>query len=182
MAAAKALITAEAASGAPPAVAPSAPSFSPVMATEMDRVASKAPLVPLDLKRYEAQDLPAKGSPDETSDTLAKAYTSSAYLSSRLQNLQLLEKHGAHAWLLSNYHLEATLRDLEKDLAATKRQIDEVNAARGTRQQGVKGEIETLEETWQKGVARVLETEVAVEELKAKIREELRNRAATGAS
>jgi pre-mRNA-splicing factor SPF27 len=36
--------------------------------------------------------------------------------------------------------------------------------------------MHTLEETWRKGVGRVLETEVAVEELKEQIRNEMRNR------
>lgn len=36
----------------------------------------------------------------------------------------------------------------------------------------------SLEDNWRKGVSKVLETELAVEELKAQIRDELRKKAA----
>lgn len=166
------------------------------MLIEFDRIASSTPLQPLDTKRYEAQELPPPSAPntratksksksrnktESTTDigaltsVLSKAYTSSAYLESRLQNLKLLDKHGANAWLISNYHLEAELKAVEQELAETKRQIDELNAARARRQGDVKGEMVGLEETWRRGVGKVLETEIAVEELKTQIRQELKN-------
>ena len=55
-----------------------------------------------------------------------------------------------------------------------------VNLQRQRRQEDVRGEMEMLDETWRKGVGRLLETEVAVEELKREIREELRKGAAGG--
>ncbi|OAQ72116.1 hypothetical protein VFPPC_12706 [Pochonia chlamydosporia 170] len=177
--AARALIAAETSSSpntSPLKTTPKSPSFTPALQTELLRIASSTPLTPLDTKRYEAQDLPPTSTTQETAPILSKAYTSAAYLSSRLQNLQLLEKHGANAWLLSNYHLEATLKEIEADLADTKRQIDEVNAARQRRQGNVKGEMVGLEDAWRKGVGRVLETEIAAEEMRAAIREELRKR------
>lgn len=149
----------------------------------MARIASATPLAPIDTKRYEAQDLPGPSEPSAATplqlrSVLSKAYTSNAYLKSRIENLALLDKHGANAWLLSNYHSENELRSVEKELADTKRQIDEVNNLRARRQGQVKGEMEGLEETWRKGVGRVLETEIAVEELRAEIRQELRKRSA----
>ncbi|UKZ77946.1 hypothetical protein TrVFT333_005680 [Trichoderma virens FT-333] len=85
--------------------------------------------------------------------------------------------HGRNAWLLSNYHLEAELRSLERDLAATKRDMDLLNAARASRQNDVKAEMQGLEQNWREGVGRVLETEIAVQELREQIRQELRSRA-----
>ena len=70
--------------------------------------------------------------------------------------------------------MEEELKTLEKDLAETKREIDLVNLARKQRQEEVKAEMDGLEETWKKGVGRVLETEVAVEELRREIREQMR--------
>ncbi|GAB0137018.1 hypothetical protein EsDP_00005301 [Epichloe bromicola] len=158
------------------------PNFSPAMVTEMARIASATPLAPIDTKRYEAQDLPGPSEPStatqQLQSVLSKAYTSNAYLKSRIENLALLDQHGANAWLLSNYHSENELRSVEKELADTKRQIDEVNNLRARRQGQIKGEMEGLEETWRKGVGRVLETEIAVEELRAEIRQELRKRSA----
>ncbi|KAG6006795.1 hypothetical protein E4U21_006686 [Claviceps maximensis] len=185
--AAKALIREEQLSTPAPKLAPLPPSnFSPAIATEFARIATSTPLSPLDTKRYEAQNLPPRTSDGESSSApaetvqsvLSKAFTSHAYLASRMENLVLLDKHGANAWLLSNYHLESELRALEADLADTKRQIDEVNFVRARRQGDVKGELDSLEDTWRKGVGRVLETEIAVEGLRAEMRDELRKRSA----
>ena len=183
LAAARALIEAETATSSPkPAPEAKEPSFSRAMQTEQQRIASQAPLDTFDKHRYEAQEAPAPGQEDSSSETLRqpleRAYVSSSYLASRNQNLALLDRAGKNAWLLSNYHVEAELRAIEAELAATKREIDLVNAARATRQNDVKAEIQGLEETWRKGVGRVLETEVAVEELRSKIREELKAKSA----
>ncbi|TWU71281.1 hypothetical protein ED733_001020 [Metarhizium rileyi] len=171
LAAARALIAQE---PQPPraATTPLSPTFSPAIQTELARVASSTPLTPLSTRRYEAQDLVDDA---DAAPVLARAYTSAAYLSSRLRNLQLLESHGANAWLLSNYHLEAVLRRVEAQLAAARREVDEVNAARQRRQADVRAELLGLEEAWRSGVARVLETEVAVQELRASFRDELSN-------
>ncbi|KAK1249951.1 hypothetical protein MKX08_009954 [Trichoderma sp. CBMAI-0020] len=156
------------------------PSFSPAITAEFTRLASKQPSQTLDLSRYEAQDIPAKSTSsgvDALRTPLSNAFVSSSYLSSRAQNLKLLDAHGRNAWLLSNYHLEDQLRSIERDLADTKRDIDLVNAARASRQTDVKAEMQGLEQNWRAGVGRVLETEIAVQELKEQIRQELRNKA-----
>ena len=185
LAAARALISAEQSTSSPPTL-PSErqPSFSPALTTELDRVAAQTPLVPLPTSRYEAQELPPPSSSSSAAlrPVLANAYVSAAYLASRNQNLSLLDAHGARAWLLSNYHLEESLKRTERELADVKREMDEVNHGRAQRQEAVKAEMLMLDDTWRKGVGRVLETEVAVEELKAQIRDELKNRSAQEAS
>lgn len=170
-------------SPSPPAL-PSAireSSFSPAITAELERLSSSsAASQPLDLSRYEAQEPPSSLAPgqspaDALRQPLANAFVSASYLSSRTENLALLDRHGRNAWLLANYHLESDLRSLEKDLTDTKREIDLVNAARTRRQTDVRAEMQGLEENWRSGVGKVLETEIAVEELKAQIRQELRN-------
>ncbi|KAH0527743.1 hypothetical protein TsFJ059_002692 [Trichoderma semiorbis] len=200
LSAARALIAAEQSTFSPPppsssSTPPQEPKFSPAIAAELARIASSTPSQPLDLSRYEAQELPppptkkstrSKKSTTTTSSSsveasrqpLSNAFISSSYLSSRAQNLSLLDSHGRNAWLLSNYHLEAELRSIERDLAATKRDMDLLNAARASRQNEVKGEMQGLEQNWREGVGRVLETEIAVQELREQIRQELRSRAA----
>ncbi|PNY27704.1 Pre-mRNA-splicing factor SPF27, partial [Tolypocladium capitatum] len=125
---------------------------------------------------------PPSSSSSSSSSTLrpllSNAFVSAAYLASRNQSLALLDAHGAHAWLLSNYHFEELLKRVERELADVQREMDEVNARRARRQEDVKAEMLMLEDTWRRGVGRVLEAEVAVEELKAQIREELKNRSA----
>jgi pre-mRNA-splicing factor SPF27 len=124
------------------------------------------------MSRYEAQELDG----DDAAPVLRRAYTSAAYLDARVQNLRLLERHGANAWLLGNYQLEGELRRVEAQLAHARREIDEVNAARQRRQADVKGELVGAEEAWRAGVGKVLEAEVAVEEMRALVRDELRKR------
>ncbi|KAL7785551.1 breast carcinoma amplified sequence 2 [Trichoderma ceciliae] len=182
LSAAHALISAEQSTFSPSPPPPQArePSFSAAIATELARIASSTPSQALDLSRYEAQEIPP---PQKTPSghalrqPLSNAFVSSSYLSSRAQNLKLLETHGRNAWLLSNYHLEDELRSLERDLAETKREIDILNAARASRQNDVKAEMQSLEQNWRAGVGRILETEIAVQELKEQNRQELRNRA-----
>ncbi|KAL6833187.1 breast carcinoma amplified sequence 2 [Trichoderma sp. SZMC 28015] len=196
LSAARALIAAEQSTFSPPppsSSSPQEPNFSPAIAAELARIASSAPSKPLDLSRYEAQELPppptkkstrskkssaAASAVEASRQPLSNAFISSSYLSSRAQNLSLLDSHGRNAWLLSNYHLEAELRSIERDLAATKRDMDLLNAARASRQNEVKGEMQGLEQNWREGVGRVLETEIAVQELREQIRQELRSRAA----
>ncbi|KAL5089462.1 hypothetical protein Trisim1_005738 [Trichoderma cf. simile WF8] len=201
LSAARALIAAEQSTFSPPpppsssSTPPKEPTFSPAIAAELTRIASSAPSQPLDLSRYEAQELPppptkkstrskksssaaAASAVEASRQPLSNAFISSSYLSSRAQNLSLLDSHGRNAWLLSNYHLEAELRSLERDLAETKRDMDLLNAARASRQNEVKGEMQGLEQNWREGVGRVLETEIAVQELREQIRQELRSRAA----
>lgn len=174
LAAARALIATEAQNTSPPTLPPlKEPSFSPAVTTELARVASKQPSTPLDLSRYEA---PSTTIPPP----LASTAVSSSYLSSRLTHLTLLDKYGRNAWLLGNHALEAELAALERELAGVKREVDVVNVERRKRQEGVRGEMESLGEGWRRGVGRVLETELAVEEVRERVREELRRRAAEG--
>ncbi|EMT63742.1 Pre-mRNA-splicing factor SPF27 [Fusarium oxysporum II5] len=172
LAAARDLIAAEASSQPPLPTSNPEPSFTPAMIAELERVSKSTPLAPLDLSRYEA---PSPSAPPATA--LPAAAIAQSYLSSRLTNLELLEKWGKNAWLLGNHGLEAELQALERELVAVKREIDIVNLERQKRQDAVGAEIKTLDDTWRTGVGRVLETEVAVEELRRKIREELTRRA-----
>lgn len=153
---------------------PSIPKLFPAIQTELLRLSSSSPNPnPLDLTRYEA---PPPTSPPSTA--LPSSAISSTYLSSRSLNLALLDRHGKNAWLLGNHALEAELASLERDLADAKRNVDLVNLERKERQDAVAAEMATLDETWRKGVGRVLEVEVAVEEVRARVRDELARRAA----
>jgi pre-mRNA-splicing factor SPF27 len=63
---------------------------------------------------------------------------------------------------------------LERELAERKVEIDEVVIERKNVQEAVGGEVRGLEETWKRGVGRVLETEVAVEGVRREILERRR--------
>jgi len=152
------------------------PKFSPLVEQELARKAVNEPLTGgIDTARYEALDPP---STDPTSDedrpqvleewreTLRKAYVSSTHLQTRLTNLALLEEFGKNAWLIGNSQLEDVLRGLERDLVAVREQTDQVNKARKGGQEDVRGELQGLEQAWERGVGRVIEVEVAAENLR----------------
>lgn len=102
---------------------------------------------------------------------LEKAYTDHAYVASRRQHLALLDSYGKNAWLVGNWHLEGELKAIEKELAEAKREIDLVTLQRKQAQDEAGPEILGLEETWKRGVGRVLETEAAVEGLRRQVLE-----------
>ena len=164
-----------------PALPP--PNFSPLIESEVDRVSQKTPITGITTSHYESQDAPTTtpGSDTRSPETTQKwhtalrnAYTSQSYLSGRLTNLALLEKYGKNAWLEGNRQLEDVLRALERELEERKAEIDGVVIERKRAQEEVGGEIKGLEETWKRGVGRVLETEVAAEGVRREILERRR--------
>ncbi|KAF2871400.1 Pre-mRNA-splicing factor SPF27 [Massariosphaeria phaeospora] len=138
----------------------------------------------IDLKRYEELEAPPNTTPtsdedkpellEQWTEVLKKAYTSSEYIEGRLTELGLLEKFGKNAWLIGNSQLEDILKAIEAELADVRKQQEDVETVRRSHQENVHGEIHTLEDTWKRGVGRVLETEVAAEGLKQQILERRR--------
>lgn len=105
------------------------------------------------------------------SSLLEKAYTDHAYVAQRRAHLALLDAYGKNAWLIGNWQLEGELKAIEKELAEAKREIDLVTLQRKQAQDEAGPEILGLEDTWKKGVGRVLETEAAVEGLRRQVLE-----------
>jgi pre-mRNA-splicing factor SPF27 len=167
-----------------PSLSPLGPQhFSPLIETEMLRIERKEPLTAIDLSRYEALEPPTTSPHSDEKhpetlqkwrDALSKAYTSHAYLSGRQNNLALLEKFGKNAWLIGNSQMEDVLRGLERELAERKTEIDMVVVERKNAQEAVGPEIMGLDEGWKSGVGRVLEVQVAAEEVRRKILENRR--------
>lgn len=167
------MITAELAPDASSTLHPSIPlepDFHPsqLIRQELQRKAAKSPITGgIDLSRYEEPESP---SDDEDiaawKRSLERAYTSSTYLSGRVSNLSLLEEHGKNAWLIGNSQLEDVLRQLEKGLEELNTAAENVNKSRKAAQEGSRGEIIGLEESWKRGIGRILEAEVAVEEIR----------------
>ncbi|EAA32297.1 hypothetical protein GE21DRAFT_7585 [Neurospora crassa] len=179
----------------PPPLTPSS-HITPLLESEFDRIAShhvqaanpdgtqQAPppkLSALDLARYSslpeipsASELAGMDSSEATtllSSLLGKAYTDHAYVAQRRAHLALLDAYGKNAWLIGNWQLEGELKAIEKELAEAKREIDLVTLQRKQAQDEVGPEILGLEDTWKKGVGRVLETEAAVEGLRRQVLE-----------
>ncbi|KAF2020291.1 hypothetical protein BU24DRAFT_406866 [Aaosphaeria arxii CBS 175.79] len=172
-----------------PALIPSAsytPTFSPAIEQEHARIQADAgsKLSAIDSKRYQEPEKPSNTTPTSDEDkpellqqwnaALRQAYTSSEYLQARSTQLGLLEKFGKNAWLTGNFQLENILKDIETELAQVRKQQEDIDALQRSQQEAVRGEFTTLEETWKRGVGRVLETEVAAEGLKQQILERRR--------
>ncbi|KAI7615785.1 hypothetical protein KC343_g10007, partial [Hortaea werneckii] len=117
----------------------------------------------IDLSRYEALDAPARGDLPAWKTTLQQAYTSAEYLRGREVNLGLLETYGKNAWLISNARLEDELKALEREVEAAKLELEAVEQGRRAMQSNVAGELQGLEETWRKGVGRMVEAQAAAE-------------------
>jgi pre-mRNA-splicing factor SPF27 len=147
--------------------------FSEIIQNELNRCSEGKPFNGgIDLSRYEAPDEPEANSDIQTWRTsLRHAYTLSTYLSGRRTNLKLLEELGKNAWLIGNAELEGILKQLDAEVAYVKEQTDEVNKARKGAQEGSKGELLGLEDTWRKGIARMIEVQIATEQLKAELHE-----------
>jgi pre-mRNA-splicing factor SPF27 len=146
---------------------------------ELDRRAAGLPLTDgIDLSRYEAPEAPTnKGDIEAWKEALRNAYRSSTYLSGRIANLSLLDEFGKNAWLIGNSQLEDILRTLETELEELKVATDNVNKSRKAAQDGSRGELTSLEETWKRGIGRILEVEVAVEKVRQEVLEKTRQQA-----
>lgn len=158
----------------------SPPKFSDLMSQEISRMGEGGPRKGgIDTSRYEAPDDPSDNADIATWKTaLQNAYTSSTYLSGRRINLSLLEEYGKNAWLIGNYELEGILKMLEAELAEFKLQNEEVNKARKIAQESSRGEFQALEDTWKKGIGKIIEVQVATEQLRAELSQRRRDAAA----
>ncbi|KAI9735901.1 MAG: hypothetical protein M1834_001367 [Cirrosporium novae-zelandiae] len=159
------------------------PKFSHLIGQEIARKEVGEPLNGIDTSRYETLEPPSTSESNNTEvldawrDNLRKAYVSSSYLSNRLSNLALLEEFGKNAWLIGNSQLEDILRVVEKELAQTKETTESVNKARKSLQEAARGEMVGLDESWRNGIGKIIEAEVASEELRRKVLERRRETA-----
>ena len=125
----------------------------------------------MDLTRYEGDS--GSAIPAAVKE-LKAAYTNAAYLTKRLQTLELLEGFGKNAWLVGNSQLEDVLREVERELVGTREEVEGVNRERKGAQEGRKGELEGLEQAWRAGVRGGLDVLVANRGVEERIKEALR--------
>lgn len=121
----------------------------------------------IDLSRYESsEDL----SPDSNVETIKAAlrstYANMTYLRGRQTNISLLEEYGKNAWLIGNSHLEDTQKRLDSELANVEKRSENTNRVRKAAQGDSKGELLGLEETWKQGISRIIETQLATDQLR----------------
>lgn len=145
-------------------------SLSPTLEAELQRLEAGQPKEGgIDLSRYDVLDAPEKGDLKAWQAVLQQAHASSEYLRDRELNLALLETYGKNAWLISNSQLEDILRDLERQLEAAKTDLESVEQARRNQQANAAGEVQSLQDTWKTGIGRMIEAQVAGEQLRQHI-------------
>lgn len=126
----------------------------------------------IDLSRYNPpEELPANSDVADWRKALRSAYVSHSYLSGQQVNLSLLDEWGKNAWLIGNSQLQYILKEVEIELERLKKESDDTNRARKAAQEGSKAELLNLEETWKQGVGRMIEVQIAAEELRRTIKE-----------
>jgi pre-mRNA-splicing factor SPF27 len=158
--------------------------ISSLMQKELERKESNLPMDGgIDLSRYEAPDPPSPSGKEPSEvledwrNALQKAYTSSSHLSTRHENLSLLDQHGKNAWLIGNSQLEEILRGLEKELAETKESTEALHKQRKMAQEARRGELVGLQDAWKRGVGGIIDVELAAENLRMAILEKRRQQA-----
>jgi pre-mRNA-splicing factor SPF27 len=153
--------------------------FSDMFRQEIARVAAgESRQEGIDTSRYEPPEEPSSESDEATlKQALRAAYVANTFLSDRHANLQLLDELGKNAWLIGNFQTEEVLQGLERELAGLKSEAELVNRARKTAQEQSKGELVTLQENWKRGVGKVLEIQVATNQLRQEILEHRRQHA-----
>ncbi|OAP59003.1 hypothetical protein AYL99_06300 [Fonsecaea erecta] len=155
-----------------PSLAPlPAVNFSETFRQEINRVAAGQPRQQgIDVSRYEAPDEPASDSDQATlKEVLRNAYILTTFLSDRHTNLQLLDEFGKNAWLIGNSQTEQILQVLERELTGLKTETESINRARKATQEQSKGELLTLQENWKRGIGKILEIQVATDELRRQL-------------
>ena len=153
------------------------PRFSDLVSASHARLASTgAQEDSIHLPRYDALEAPSPGDLAGWKATLQQAHVSREYLGSRELNLGLLQTYGKNAWLMGNSQMEDMVRDLESESQARKIELEQVEQARRAVQANAYGELSGLEESWRKGVGRLVEVQAAVEGVKRTILERRRAR------
>ncbi|KAK5942793.1 hypothetical protein PMZ80_005359 [Knufia obscura] len=138
---------------------------------EVDRVvAGKQMTGGIDTSRYEpSEDLSADSNVEPVKAALRSTYANMTYLRDRQTNIALLEEYGKNAWLIGNSHLDDIQKRLDSELASLKTQTEDTNRKRKAAQEDSKGELLGLEETWKQGISRIIETQLATDQLQQQL-------------
>lgn len=152
---------------------------TPILKTEFERISNRQPMELMSMKRYE---LPIPAANQKTdlaawTDALKNSQSQLEHQADRVGNLELLSKFGIHSWKHHCELLQAMMDAQQKQHAALKRKIQQINWDRKTEQNKAGTELQRLEEGWIGLVSKNYEIERAcvdvereVELLKGEIR------------
>jgi len=138
-----------------------------IMKTEFERLSHRQPMEMLNMKRYELPQPPAGKMNDLTAwkDSVENSIAQLEHQASRISNLELLSEFGAAAWKAHNETLSHMIELQQKQLAETRRKIQEINWQRKRDQTSAGEKLKALEDGWVGLVSKNYEIEIACAEL-----------------
>ncbi|XP_052866957.1 pre-mRNA-splicing factor SPF27 [Anopheles cruzii] len=142
-----------------------------LMAAEFERIQNRLPMEPLSMKRYELPPPPA-GKMNEVSAWTESVDNSMAQLEHqavRAMNLELMSEYGCEMWKSYLETLVAMQAKCQARLAEVKKEIQDVNWGRKTKQTQGGEKLRSLEAQWVMLVSKNYEIEQACAKLEEKI-------------
>ena len=141
----------------------------PLIGADVARAASGTPLPPPDASRFRLE--PPSGAAAEDvgawAAAVANAKAQLEHQALRIQNLELLTKYGASAWLAHTRAADAALAAGKAQLAALEAATAELHKTRKVQQQAAGAELAAVERQWRAAVAKCAEIEAACVALEA---------------
>uniref|UniRef100_A0A182JHP5 Pre-mRNA-splicing factor SPF27 n=1 Tax=Anopheles atroparvus TaxID=41427 RepID=A0A182JHP5_ANOAO len=142
-----------------------------LMRAEFERIQNRLPMEPLSMKRYELPP-PAAGKMNEVSAWTESVDNSMAQLEHqavRAMNLELMSEYGCEMWKSYLETLVAMQAKCQARLAEVKKEIQDVNWSRKTKQTQGGEKLRTLEAQWVMLVSKNYEIEQACAKLEEKL-------------
>ncbi|ACO61243.1 predicted protein [Micromonas commoda] len=87
----------------------------------------------------------------------------------RIENLELMMKFAPNAWRAHNAMLEAAIKRVEKEVAAKKKAIEEINTMRSVKQKEAGREIAKLEKQWYAQCAKNIAIDADIQRMELEI-------------
>ncbi|KAH9473965.1 hypothetical protein MJO28_000194 [Puccinia striiformis f. sp. tritici] len=132
----------------------------------------------LDIERFNIPYPDDHTSLEEWEKALSNAKSQLEHQRLRLINLDLIGKHGANHWKLSNFLVDQEISKVDKLVALCKDEIDDVNRRRKAHQTDVGDRLTDLAQKWQNLISTNISLEITNINLKMEV-EALQQEAAT---